>query len=622
METPCAATAALIARAEEIADGRWEPLGVVRRDLDAPDWFADPVTGRRAPHDRLCFRINHRSERETGNVKQLWEVSRHHHLTVLAAAWFVTCDPRYPAIIDRQLRDWWRRNPFLSGIHWTSGIELGIRLISWTWIRRLLDDWPGVTDLFDDNDDFVRQLHWHQRFLASFRSSGTSANNHAIAEAAGQLVASCAFPWFAESRRWRESAAERLERELERNTFPSGIDREQATAYHGFVAELGLVAACEAAAAGHPLGAGTWARLQRMFDAAAAMVDEMLRPPRQGDGDDGLALLVDGRPWPGPGTWASVLAAGDAIFGRLPWWPDADGDVRSAFLAGLAQVANLTRPPTSTPRPVRRPAEFDDAGFTILRARSNRHGPEIWCRCDGGPHGFLGIAAHAHADALSVELRLGGIDVLAEPGTYCYHGEPEWRSYFRSTIAHNTLGAGLHRPVPLGRALPLGSPGRHPPPERHSPSPGPTAIPASSSWAAEHDGYTVLDPPAVHRRVVRLDRHRRRLEIVDTVISSGPHPCRLAFHLGPEVRSLLDGCTASLGWTGPDGPVTATMRLPEQLRWTCHRGEDDPILGWYSPGFGRKVTAVTLVGSGYCGADRPGPHDLVTVLRFARVPST
>ena len=65
--------------------------------------------------------------------------------------------------------------------------------------------------------------------------------------------------------------------------------------------------------------------------------------------------------------------------------------------------------------------------------------PEIWCRCDGGPQGFLSIAAHGHADALSIEVRHDGVDLLVDPGTYCYHGEPEWRSYFRSTRAHNTI---------------------------------------------------------------------------------------------------------------------------------------------------------------------------------------
>ena len=46
----------------------------------------------------------------------------------------------------------------------------------------------------------LRQIRWHQQYLAAFRSRGSSANNHVIAEAAGQLVASCAFPWFARER--------------------------------------------------------------------------------------------------------------------------------------------------------------------------------------------------------------------------------------------------------------------------------------------------------------------------------------------------------------------------------------------------------------------------------------
>ena len=96
------------------------------------------------------------------------------------------------------------------------------------------------------------------------------------------------------------------------------------------------------------------------------------------------------------------------------------------------------RAPRRPCRPERRPSHFDDAGLTLMRS-SPSDGEEIWCRCDAGPHGFLSIAAHAHADALAVEVRHDGMDVLADPGTYCYHGEPRWRSYFRSTLAHNTI---------------------------------------------------------------------------------------------------------------------------------------------------------------------------------------
>ena len=135
--------------ADRLLRGEWETLGVLRTDLERPDWFRDPVTGCRSAQDRYAFRIDHRSEEQVGNIKQVWELSRLQHLTLLATAWFLTQDERYARRAADHLRSWWRENPFLSGVHWTSGIELGIRLISLVWIRRLLDDWPGVADLFE-----------------------------------------------------------------------------------------------------------------------------------------------------------------------------------------------------------------------------------------------------------------------------------------------------------------------------------------------------------------------------------------------------------------------------------------------------------------------------------------
>ena len=113
--------------------------------------------------------------------------------------------------------------------------------------------WEGVVDLFDRNDVALAQLWWHQHYLASFQSRGSSANNHVIAEAAGLLVAASAFDWFTESPRWAERAARVLERELANNTFPSGVNREMASDYHGFVADLAIVAGVEADRSGQPL---------------------------------------------------------------------------------------------------------------------------------------------------------------------------------------------------------------------------------------------------------------------------------------------------------------------------------------------------------------------------------
>src|ERR671917_289852 len=139
----------LIATAEQLMDGHAEFFGVARSDLVAPDWSFDPSTGRRAPADAYAFDIDHRDEQSVGDIKQLWELSRHHHLTVLAAAFAVTGDDRYACRVADHLKSWWAVNPPLRGVHWLSGIELGIRLLSWVWVRRLLDTWPGAPGLFE-----------------------------------------------------------------------------------------------------------------------------------------------------------------------------------------------------------------------------------------------------------------------------------------------------------------------------------------------------------------------------------------------------------------------------------------------------------------------------------------
>jgi hypothetical protein len=101
------------------------------------------------------------------------------------------------------------------------------------------------------------------------------------------------------------------------------------------------------------------------------------------------------------------------------------------------------------------------------------------------------------------------------------------------------------------------------------------------------------------------------------MVIGGCHDIRLAFHLGPDVHVQLDDGCALLAWpavgalaAGP--PCGARLELPSGLRWSLHRGGTAPILGWYSPGLGRRVPAVSLLGE---GRSDPGAS-LVTTLNF------
>jgi heparinase II/III-like protein len=564
---PGEARAAVIDSAERLLRGEWDVLGVARNDLVQPDWFRDPVTGRRLAQDRYAFGIDCRGDDPAGGIRQIWELSRLHHLTLLATAWFLTHDERYARTVADHLRSWWRENTFLSGVNWTSGAELGIRLISLAWIRRLLDEWPGVAGLFERDGLALRQIRWHQQYLAAFPSRNSPAGHDAIAEAAGQLVASCAFPWFRESERWRRKSALVLERRLIQDTLRPGAGRAPASDSVCFVVGLGFVAAAEAGASGHPLRPDAWARLCALADSAAALVDARMRPPGEGDTEERCGLLLDP---PTPNPRPSMLALAEALVGRQDWWPRFPADAASSIVGALAgsrcQVEG---------RPSQRPSRFADVGITLLRTSGK---DEIWCRCDGSPQGYSGIAGRAGADALAVEVRYAGVDILANPGTCCRSGE------------NGPFAGG--RPA-HAREIELLDDGD------------------IARWTAEHDEYAALDRSARHRRSVLLDRASRSIDIIDQ-IEGGRYGIRLAFLLGPDVRAELGESCAVLDWPAASAPGVARLELPPELRWSLHRGEAGAILGWQSHRPGYRGPAVTLLGCGHCVPGLP----LITRLEF------
>ena len=553
----------VVLAADRLLRGEWHVFGQEMRTTGPaalPDWFHDPLTGRGAPQEAYCFRVRFRDESAVGNIKFVWELSRHQPTTLLACAWWLTGEDRYAEGVASHLRSWWSQNPFLHGVHWVSGIEVGLRLLAWTWIRALLADWPGAPGLFEQNGTFIRQLHAHSCYLTAFHSTGSSANNHLIAEEAGLFAASTAFPWFRDSAAWATAARRALAREADAQTHPDGWNREQASGYHLFVAEMLLAAALPARMAGQPIPEVETV-LSRMIDALAASLDNAAQPPRFGDADDARGVLLDA---PNHNVTASLLDSGRALFGADPWWPAASGSVLGSIAGSLAPAEPRTRP-------CARPSLFADSGIAILRSG------DVWLRCDAGPHGYRSIAAHGHADALSIELRCGGTEILADPGTYCYHGEPTWRGYFRGTQGHSTLAIeGADQAVAGGPFLWLTQPRS----VLEEWQPG-------RVWQARHDGYT----PAIHHRRVALIG--RIVSVQDWIDAATPQSVSLAFHLGPSVQADISDGTR-LTWPGG----SALVALPALLDWRAHRGEADPPLGWYSRGFGQREPATMLVGRG------------------------
>ena len=116
--------------ADEILQGKLQVFVLNHVFGPTPQWNQDPKTGILAP---LVFgrTLDYRNEALVGDIKYLWEPSRHLHLVTLAQAYRLSGESSYLEGLIRQLSSWFDQCPYLRGPNWSSSLELGIRLINW-----------------------------------------------------------------------------------------------------------------------------------------------------------------------------------------------------------------------------------------------------------------------------------------------------------------------------------------------------------------------------------------------------------------------------------------------------------------------------------------------------------
>ncbi|MFQ5494076.1 MAG: alginate lyase family protein [Phycisphaerae bacterium] len=577
---------ALRASAEAIVHHRMDLFDLPDLYLgETIDWNYEYKVGRptsRAPAASIDYRDHH----ATGDCKFVWEPSRHHQLVVLARAYRVFGDTRYADALIQQLESWIDQCPCGSGMQWRSPLELAIRLINWTYALALMDD--AVPLSRERRVAILQSVDQHLRDVTRKYSRYSSANNHLIGEAAGVFVAASYFDGLRRAARWRQESKAILEREILRQTHPDGGTREQATGYHLFVLEFLLISALTARRNEDDFSPDYWRRLEKMFDYLAALAGGSGPLPMLGDADDGRVLDLGGR----DNFVASLLCVGAILFNRADFKAFA-GRFRepALWLIGPDAAAQFERIKVETPPAALAPVSLPSSGYYILQRGRLDATERISVLMDAGELGFLSIAAHGHADALSVILRVGGTDVLIDPGTYDYFTYPKWRAYFRSTRAHNTIvvdGEDQSRilgPFLWGRRANCydvcWSPGR-----------------GGGLMAASHDGYRSLPDPVSHRRTVELLEDEDTIVIRDELAARGRHEYTMSWHfaeqcvVGPSGKDRTRDGEIDVDF----GTGRMSIVLDGRLAVSTARGGESPILGWVSRGYHRKAPAVTVTG--------------------------
>lgn len=527
---------------ERLLEGRAQALGTPWTWREDPCvWHRAPDTGNVWPRSFFST-IEYRAGNPCGDVRFVWEPARLQHLIplgLLAARRADQVGRRAADLLARQLVSWVHANPPYLGVHYVSAMECGLRILAACHAVDLARQWfPPESDVWTA---LVSLVQSHAEFIAARPSQFSSSGNHTLAECAGLVYAGALFPELAGAPAWLAAGGAGLDREARRQIFPDGGGLEQAWWYLAFNVDVcGLVAAVlrhhgQPVPPGIPDAHARGRDFLRTFAAAPSSL------PLVGDTDGGFAL---------------------SAHLRLSW-----------------QGIRADMPGVLT---------FKDAGCSFLRVGSDA------VIVDHGSLGMPPLYGHGHADALSVTLCRDQRDVLIDPGTFTYTGDPAWRKYFRGTAAHNTVTVDGMDQADQETAFQWSRPYSAELAGVQPRGDGTIAL------LARHDGYLRLG--VEHWRGVAY-RPGAGWLIWDYLVGRGSHRLDLHWHFGVEVIARPDG--VRLPDLSPTVRLAVTGGTPAVLR-----GETAPISGWRSTAYGRKEPCATL----RVRFEGALPHEFVTRL--------
>lgn len=550
------------------------------------DWYKDPLTQKKCPRDFKAH-LSQNKQYNGANVRYIWEINRMQFLPYLALRYRLSQKESDLEIIKKHILSWIRDNPYRIGPNWSSSLETSFRLISWFVVWQILRP-KNAANLSERNWDFFKKsylatIYQHCQYCFDHPSLFSSANNHRIGELVGLFVASSCWN-FPKSPVWQQYARNNLEIEILRQHSENGINKEEAFGYALYVADLLLLAFVTAQKINNPFSRKFESRLHKIFTYIYNATDSSGNSPHYGDSDDSFALNLVAQK---PNLIKSLMISAAIIFRDKKFKLNAGRvDSRNQFYFGI-EGERIFESLKSTN--IQKDSAFypDEGHFFIKNIFKKK---EIYVHFNAAKLGYLPIAAHGHADALSFSLNYSSQPIFIDPGTFTYFRHYKWRRYFWGTSAHNTLTVDDRDQAKFMGAFLRN---KHYLCQTNNFFKSKDLI----SVEAEHNGYSALG--VTHKRKIVFRKKLGLLEITDKIKKRGKKQrlFQFFFHLHPLVKIAKA--------SGPNQFYLSATKMKGgkfcvafdmKLKIKIIKGDEKRPLGWYSKSLGQKTPSFTFVG--------------------------
>lgn len=275
------------------------------------------------------------------------------------------------------IENWIDNNSFASGDGWHP-YTISLRLKNWISVYHIFKD--RLTSDQEFNERFIHSIYLQYKYLR-YNLEKDVLGNHYFENIKALIVGSIFFKEIRVKERFKNELLEQLDEQI----LEDGIHFEMSPMYHNIILEslIKITYWLKTEKVSNQL----ILYLQKMINATYSFEENFGKTPAFNDSADGINK-----------SYKILLETCKKYF-------DIDPEYKN---------------------------NFNDSGFYII---SDQFKKLIFDTGDICPT-FL--PAHAHCDALSFELSVNNKPVIINSGTYKYENG-EWRDYFRSTKAHNTV---------------------------------------------------------------------------------------------------------------------------------------------------------------------------------------
>lgn len=372
------------------------------------------------PYENICsFKLDYKNSSIYGDARLNWELNRHYQFIILSKNYFITREKKYLDELLYLYNNYNNSSNFLYGITWVSTMEIAIRCNSWIYMYYFLKQSDVSKDLLDSLEIAIINM---TDYIYNFPSKYSSANNHLIIEAF--IIGQSGILFNYEP--WINFAINTFNKELLRQNYNDGINKEMSLHYHTFFMEALLLFIRLLNKNGYKINKKWNIILDKMSKYLNNCIDNYNNIVEFGDNDEGKILDLNGN----IDYYKYILELSSLVlnnkyvnynqFEENIYWLFNDRDFSNLKTKTFISKCNNIC--------------YKEGGITLLKSLDKN----IFIGIDHGDLGFDKLSAHAHADMLSFQLFYKDIPILVDLGTYLYFSNMNDRNYFRSTINHNT----------------------------------------------------------------------------------------------------------------------------------------------------------------------------------------